>query len=119
MKATASSATVILCIVIASRLFAGHSALAAGCPTPSFAEAGALNLAAPRAIAVGDFNGDGKLDLAVANAGAESGSVVLGNGDGSFQPAVLYGVGGFAEAVAVADFNSDGKPDLALASGSA
>ena len=40
------------------------------------------------AVAVGDFNGDGKLDLAVANHGSNTVSVLLGNGDGTFQPAV-------------------------------
>ena len=46
----------------------------------------------PFGIAVGDFNGDGKLDLAVAdNPGV---SILLGNGDGSFQPPVKYATAG-------------------------
>ena len=71
-----------------------------------------------KAVAVGDFNGDGVLDLAVANQGADftgegsSLSVLLGNGDGTFQPPVDYQVGAGATAVAVADFNGDGIPDL-------
>src|SRR5580704_8910187 len=69
------------------------------------------------AIAVGDFNGDGKLDLVVANGGASSMSVLFGNGDGTFQPHVDYGTGGNPTAVAVGDFNGDGKPDLAVAVG--
>ena len=68
-------------------------------------------------IAVGDFNGDGKPDLAVANEGFKDVWVLLGNGDGTFQAAQDFGVGGFAESVAVGDFNGDGRLDLAVASG--
>jgi hypothetical protein len=74
----------------------------------------------PHAVAVGDFNGDGKLDL-VADAGSGFASsqlsVLLGNGDGTFQPAQSYSVGAYAGAVAVGDFNGDGKADLALPGG--
>ena len=68
----------------------------------------------PASVAVGDFNRDGKLDLAVANNSGNNISVLLGNGDGTFQPAVNYGVGSSPESVAVGDFNRDGKLDLAV-----
>ena len=42
-------------------------------------------------------------------------SVLLGNGDGTFQAAVNYAVGNAPYSVAVGDFNGDGKPDLAVA----
>ena len=47
----------------------------------------------PRSVAIGDLNGDGNPDLAVANVGSDNVSVLLGNGDGSFQSAVNYGAG--------------------------
>jgi hypothetical protein len=69
----------------------------------------------PDSAAVGDFNGDGKLDLAVANYGSDNVSILLGNGDGTFQAAVNYGAGEFPESVAVGDFRGDGKLDLVVA----
>ncbi len=47
----------------------------------------------PQSVAVGDFNGDGVPDLAVANYGSNNVSVLLGNGDGSFQGPLNFGVG--------------------------
>jgi hypothetical protein len=73
-------------------------------------------------VGVGDFNGDGTLDLAVADLLSNSVSVMLGKGDGSFQAAANYavgyfswgGLGGAGRCVAVRDFNGDGIPDLAV-----
>jgi uncharacterized repeat protein (TIGR01451 family) len=67
----------------------------------------------PAGIAVGDFNGDGKADIAVANTGSSNVSILLGNGDGTFQPAVNFSAGNSPSAIAVGDFNGDGKLDLA------
>ena len=66
-------------------------------------------------VAVGDFNGDGKLDLVTANAGADDVSVLLGNGNGTFQAPTNIGIGSNPQSVAVGDFNGDGKLDLAVA----
>jgi uncharacterized repeat protein (TIGR01451 family) len=68
----------------------------------------------PHSVAIGDFNGDGKPDLAAANSGSDSVSILLGSGNGAFQPAVNYSVGATPASVAVGDFNRDGKPDLAV-----
>jgi len=69
----------------------------------------------PISVAVGDFNGDGLEDLAVANNGSNNVSVRLGNGDGTFQGAVNFGAGLRPRSVAVGDFNGDAVPDLAVA----
>jgi len=72
---------------------------------------------APSAIAVGDFNGDNKLDVAVALAGTDSISISLGNGDGTFQPATTIGlpVVGTPDAIIAGDFTGNGVTDLAVA----
>ncbi len=69
---------------------------------------------------VGDFNGDGKSDLAVAlgyggNATPGSVAILLGNGDGTFGAATEFGVGGGPASVATGDLDRDGKLDLAVA----
>src|SRR5262249_44745028 len=72
----------------------------------------------PTAIVAGDFRGDGRLDLAVADEGLGTVSVLLGNGDGTFQPQVTtYAVGFGAHALVAGDFTGDGKLDLAVACG--
>src|SRR5437773_3506169 len=75
-----------------------------------------VGAAESESLATGDFNGDGKVDLVVANAGSNDVSVLLGNGDGTFQAARTFPVGNRLEFVAVGDFNGDGKLDVAVAS---
>lgn len=66
-------------------------------------------------IATGDFNLDGKADLVVSSAIANTFSVLLGNGDGTFQAPVSFSGGPRTIHVSVADLNDDSKPDLVLA----
>ena len=69
------------------------------------------------AVAVADLNGDGKPDLIVTNTVSTFGlSVLLGNGDGSFKPAVTHNFGGLGFSVEAADLNGDGKVDVVMAS---
>ena len=63
----------------------------------------------------GDFNGDGRIDLAVVNEDDDTVSVLLGNGDGTFQPQVTYAVGSDPDAIVAGDFTGDGQLDLAVA----
>src|SRR5918993_180004 len=76
----------------------------------------------PTSVTSADFNGDGKEDLAVTNnysthttTTPSNLSVLLGNGDGTFQEAVTYAAGSSPDHVITADFNGDGNEDLATA----
>src|SRR5216684_4522110 len=69
----------------------------------------------PIALAIGDFNQDGSLDLAVANSVDGTVSILLGNGDGTFAPQVTFATGRGPSGIIARDFNSDGKLDLAVA----
>ena len=65
----------------------------------------------PQAVAVGDFTGDGKLDLVTANSDGTVG-FFRGNGDGTLQAPVVIAAGTVLKGVAVGDFNNDGKLDV-------
>jgi hypothetical protein len=72
----------------------------------------------PQWVAVADFNGDGAKDLAVANAGSGTVSVLLGNGDGTFQPPQHIPVSGQGPSCVIAvDVNGDAVTDLVTTNG--
>ena len=69
----------------------------------------------PAGIAVGDFNSDGRDDMAIVNnAAAGTVGVMLSNGDGGFQPRADYSAGAYAIDANAGDYNGDGKLDLAI-----
>ncbi|HYM05299.1 MAG TPA: FG-GAP-like repeat-containing protein [Terriglobales bacterium] len=74
----------------------------------------------PRQIAVGDFNGDGKADLAIAPFEPDGitfkVTILLGNGDGTFTAAASPETPTGIKSIVIGDFNGDGKPDLAVGS---
>jgi hypothetical protein len=69
----------------------------------------------PTSVAVGDFNGDNKPDLAAANAGSNTVSVLPGTGAGGFGAPANFATGAEPASVAVGDFNGDNKSDLVTA----
>ena len=85
-------------------------------PAQTIPTAGSI-LYYPIALAVGDFNHDGRLDIATAN-NQVGVSVLLGNGNGSFQPYKSLGTDKGPSWIAAGDFNNDGVPDLAVTTSS-
>ena len=71
----------------------------------------------PQGVAVADLNGDGKLDAVICYSGDSVVAVLLGNGDGTFQPQVEYAAGAYPAGVLAVDMNGDGKLDLVVTSG--
>ena len=65
------------------------------------------------AIAIGDLNGDGKVDVVLGNSSDHTVGVILGNGDGTFQAPMNFPGGTDVDYVAVGDFNKDGHLDVA------
>jgi uncharacterized protein (DUF2141 family) len=110
--------------VVAFVLFAAERSLTQNIPVflppVTYSSGGNFNAS----VALGDVNGDGKLDIVVANScvancgtadGVSGFGVLLGNGDGTFQPAQVHSlVAGTATSVALADLNGDGKLDVLI-----
>lgn len=106
--------------VLAGFLLAALLAGSAGAVDPTFVPATGSPFAVgtnPHSIAAADLNEDGKLDLATANYGSNTVSIVLGDGLGGFSAAAPVAVGTGPLSVAAADLNGDGDIDLATANG--
>ncbi len=97
----------------------GNIAIFFGNGAGSFTAGPTVNSGAtPVALFAADFNGDNKMDLAVANVDpADTISILLGNGDGTFQPPMPYSVPISPASVIAVDFNHDNHLDLAVANG--
>jgi hypothetical protein len=90
----------------------GNGTLAAAIDIPVGITGGAM----PYSAAIGDFNGDGKQDVAIAEETSGTIIVRLGNGDGTFQTEVPYGIGGVRDYILIVhDMNADGNLDLVCA----
>lgn len=70
----------------------------------------------PKSVVIGDFNNDGRADLAVSNNDSNSVSILLGNGVGGFGSATNITVRQSPSAMAIGDFNKDGNLDLLVSS---
>jgi Tol biopolymer transport system component len=105
--------TLLACIGAALTLgaAAGSAASPLSFSRPATYPAGA----SPTAVAIGDLNGDGRLDLVAANVLGTSVSVLLNSGGGKFRPQGEYGTGSGPGSVAIGDLNGDGKPDVVTA----
>ena len=85
------------------------------CATPQFPQWTSYAAGTqPVALVKADFNGDGKLDVAVANNFSSEVSLLLGDGAGGFQAPVKFSIPAHAIAITTADFNNDGKADVAV-----
>src|SRR5437588_3031 len=114
MRARLFAVAVAVCWAIG--LSVGGAA-AASPPSPTFSKALVPVGTQPLSVGMGDFNGDGRRDLAVANWGSSTVSILLGNGNGTFTQASgsPIAVGTNPRWLAAGDFNGDGTPDLAVA----
>lgn len=106
-------------VLVVSAIAAIHASNAHAAPFAGFAAP--VNFptgGGPYSLAIGDLNGDGALDLAVANFANDFGntvSILLGNGTGGFAPQQTFAVQNGPRSVAMSDLNGDGVLDLAVA----
>ncbi|MBF9221458.1 T9SS type A sorting domain-containing protein [Hymenobacter ruricola] len=106
--------------IVASIINMGETAVLLGQAGGSFATVNtypAVSGSYPLGIALGDVNGDGRLDIVLAHSGNDAASVLMGQAGGSFAAPVLYstGAGSVPHDIALADVNGDGRLDMITA----
>lgn len=92
----------------------GSVSILLGDGTGALAEHSTIVVPDPAGPAAADLDGDGNPDLAIANFFESTVTVLLGNGDGFFDPPVTYAVGTQPQFVGAGDLDADGVPDLAV-----
>jgi hypothetical protein len=102
-------------MLVVPRPAAADTCSGLGFGTPAFVTTGT----GPSAVVVGDFDRDGKLDIATANQSANGISILLGTGDGGFDPPASLSSAASAADIVAGDLDRDGWLDLVVASGSA
>jgi hypothetical protein len=107
----------LLELSVALTLMSAAPAAAAAPPVPRFSGPVLVRTGdEPNGLVTADFNGDSRPDLATADWGSDSVSVLLGRGDGSFEKRVRYHTSDGPSDLASADLNGDGSPDIVTAS---
>src|SRR6185369_15845131 len=106
----------VLCIVVGCvALLAGLAAGAQATFAPQVDYVAGTPNGVPRSVHLGDFNGDGNIDLLVLNQDADDVAILLGNGDGTFRPAQVFPVGNTPAGAVVLDLDGDGRLDVVVA----
>jgi Flp pilus assembly secretin CpaC len=83
-------------------------------PIPGVIAGTVTTASSPSAIATGDFNDDGNIDIALTDMANSRVMILLGNGDGTFKAPVAYPTGSNPVALVAQDLDGDGEPDLAV-----
>ena len=113
MKSLAPYPSAAATVFLVGSLIHSAPALADTCVLPSFAAVRTFQVESrPSSLVANDYNGDGRLDLAVANSYSNSVSVLFGKGDGTFQTAINTALRIAGGRLAGGDLNGDGRPDL-------